>query len=492
MKRLAASCFGALSLALGGCASLYFSDAGPPPAPVRYELAHLPFAEYWTGIVFNGEKIGFAHLSVSPIPAAPPRYEIRAEASFSLRFLGYEKKVVLRSRDVVREDLTLVEFDYAYRIDGAEQRVTGRYEAGALTATIVAGGKPTEQRLAADRPVYPSSAIALYPVVHGLTPGRDYRYLVYSGELQALAEVEQRVAAYETSKLFAGTAFRVETSLHGQTATTWFDHHGRPLLELTMRGVMISALEDEGRAKRYVALGALNRNESLVEFGLVRVDPPIERPRRVAALKVAVSGVDRLPPSDGVQRCARDGDGVVCEIHGAVVERGGDSAALRERYLRPSVTVPSRDPAITRLAAEIAGGAPPREAVAQILRWLDANIEKAPVDVFSALDVLESRKAECQGHAYLYAALARASGIPTRVVNGLAYSEQLNGFLYHSWAESLIGSDWTAVDPTFGQAAADATHIKLVEGESLADLVPLLDWVGRAQIRVLAVQQAQP
>jgi hypothetical protein len=490
LKRLAAWTIGALSAALGGCASMYFSDAGPPPAPIRYELAHLPFGEYWTGIIFNGEKIGFSHLAVSRVPAEPPRYEIRSEASFVLRFLGIEKKVLLRAHDVVREDLALVEFDYGYHIDGSDLRVKGRQEGGELTATIVAGGKPTGQRLATEGKVYPSSAIALYPVVHGLTPGRDYRYRVYSGELQTLVDVEQSVAAYEKSELFAGTAFRVETSMHGQSSTTWFDPHGKPLLELTMRGVMISALEDEDSAKRYIALGAMNKKESLVEFGLIRSVPPIESPRRVSSLKVSLSGVDRLPPSDLAQRCGRDHGGAVCEIRGAVVETVGANrlAAVRERYLRPSVTVQSRDPSVRRLAEEIAGGMAPQEASARILRWLDANVEKAPLDVFSALDVLEKRKAECQGHVYLYTALARAAGIPTRVVNGLAYSEDLNGFLYHSWAESLIGSDWIAVDPTFGQTAADATHIKLIEGESLADLVPLLDWVGRTQIRVLAVE----
>jgi hypothetical protein len=48
------------------------------------------------------------------------------------------------------------------------------------------------------------------------------------------------------------------------------------------------------------------------------------------------------------------------------------------------------------------------------------------------------------------------------------------------------------VDPTFGQAAADATHIKLVEGENLADLIPLTDWVGKVKIRVLDVEHRRP
>jgi hypothetical protein len=74
------------------------------------------------------------------------------------------------------------------------------------------------------------------------------------------------------------------------------------------------------------------------------------------------------------------------------------------------------------------------------------------------------------------------------VVNGLVYSEQFQGFLYHSWSESLVGGRWQPVDPTFGQAEADATHIRVVEGESPADVLPLLERVGKVGIRVLAVE----
>jgi transglutaminase-like putative cysteine protease len=115
------------------------------------------------------------------------------------------------------------------------------------------------------------------------------------------------------------------------------------------------------------------------------------------------------------------------------------------------------------------------------------NIEQEPVDVFTALDVLSRKKAECQGHTYLYAAFARSLGIPTRVVNGIVYSQHYSGFLYHAWAESLIGDHWITVDPTLVQLPADATHIKFVEGESFLDLMPMVDLVGRLQVQIIAV-----
>jgi transglutaminase-like putative cysteine protease len=105
------------------------------------------------------------------------------------------------------------------------------------------------------------------------------------------------------------------------------------------------------------------------------------------------------------------------------------------------------------------------------------------VDAFSATDVLRERRAECQGHAYLFAALARALGLPTRVVNGVVYLEEYGGFLYHSWNEVFVqGAGWRPVDPTFAQPLADATHVALVEGESALELAPLAGMLGRARV----------
>ena len=492
---LVAGLAGALALALGGCASVYFHDAGPAPT-VQHELAKLPFTEYWTGIVFNGEKIGFTHFTIRK-EAGTQHYEIRSEASFVLRFLGFEKKVQLKSRDVIRGDLTLVDFAYEYSIDGSELKVTGRREVGNLAATIVTGGTPTEQRLPVEGNLYPSSVIALYPVLYGLEIGREHGYLVYSGETQSIREVTQRVISYERSELFLGNAFKLETAMGGQGVTTWIGPDGRPVFELALRGAMISFLEDSSSATRYLALASLNKNESLIDYSIVRTDRPIDDPRAVSALRVALSGAEHSPPSDAWQRCTTEQPEILCEI-GRAVRPGATDAPppldkLRARYLEPSIAVQSRDPIVRRLADTIAGGSTSdEERIARILQWLDQNIEKAPIDVFSAVDVLMQRKAECQGHAYLYTALARAAGVPTRMVNGLVYSEEFRGFLYHSWAESLVGDDWRVVDPTFGQAAADATHIKLVEGENLADLIPLTEWVGKVKIRVLDVEHRRP
>lgn len=481
------------ALAAPGCAGRYFHDAGPPPAgPVPpHRLDDWPYREYWQGVVFNGEKIGFSRLSIEPLGA--DRYRLRSEAAFRLRFLGIDKRVNLQAADEVDGELRLLRFVHDYELDGHRLHLDGRVEGETLHVAITSAGNTTTERYPLPGVVHPASAIALYPVRYGLGLGAHYRYLVYDGQTQSLAEVEQRVEAYERSELFTGAAYRIVTTLHGQRTRTWMDARGRPLLEMALNGVLISALEDEGVARRDLIAASLNKRESLLDYSLVRVGTPLPAARRARRLELVLSGLAQVPPSDDRQHCAREEAAVRCEIRVPDSDASNAAAALAEseaaRYLAPSVAVPSHDPRVRALAAEIAGGEErPQARIARILDWIERNIRKEAVDVFSALDVLDSRRAECQGHAYLYAALARALGLPTRVVNGLAYSEDLQGFLYHTWAETHVGGAWQAVDPTFGQRRADATHLKLIEGEHLAELVPLVDLIGKIRLEVRAYE----
>jgi len=101
-----------------------------------------------------------------------------------------------------------------------------------------------------------------------------------------------------------------------------------------------------------------------------------------------------------------------------------------------------------------------------------------------ALTSLKSRTGNCQTHARLYTALARAAGIPTRFVSGLVHLDG-KGFLYHSWAESLLNGRWVAVDPTYNQVPTDPTHLKFFEGHLPEDMSPIIAIIGRIKINVL-------
>ncbi|HEU4353828.1 MAG TPA: transglutaminase-like domain-containing protein [Burkholderiales bacterium] len=463
---------------LAGCSTAYFKDAGAPPRADAFTLENWPHRDLWTGLVFNGDKIGFTRRQVRAAAGAPERWEIESEAVMRLQFFGVDKRVRLHAVDRVRSDLTLEAFRYEHEIDGSMMQVAGTDNDGVLAVDIAARGSSERKTFKIERPLYPSSALAFLPVSDGLRVGRGARYAVFHGETQAIAEAEQAVLAYETSALFEGPAFKVATRLLGLETTTWIGADGRPLLELAMQGVLVSALEDEARARRYLVEASLNKRDALVEFSLLRAGP-IEQPRRVSRMEIVLAGVpETFDVADPA--CRRAADRLECRIDRAEPLPGGDPA----RHLAPTLAVPSKLGEITSLAREItAGAASDEERIGRLIAWMDANIAKEAVDAFSAADVLRARRAECQGHSYLFAAFARALGVPARVVNGIAYSEEHGGFLYHTWNEAWIaGRGWRPVDATFGQAHADATHVKLIEGETAAELAPLVNLVGRVRV----------
>lgn len=475
-------------LALPGCASRYFQDAGPPPEPPRLALAAWPYREYWTAIVFNGNKIGYAHVEVAPAARPGEPHEIRAESALRLRFLGYDKRVALRSHDRVRDDLTLESFEYEYDIDGARLELAGRMEGDALRARVTNAGRVTDLALRPGEPVYPASAIAMMPALRGLKVGAEHTYAVFSGEAQRIAPVMQRVEAYERSTLFEGPAWKVATEMLGLRTTTWIDAQARPMLDIGLGGVIIAGLEDEARAKRYLTGGALNQSEALLDLAVIRLPEPLGDPRALASLRLAIEAPPGtpVPPAGNAQRCDAKGGRIECALWAG---RASDAKAPEspvDAYLKPSLAVPSTDAEIRALATRIAAGHAGAPAqVDAIVAWMQANIRREPADVFSALDVLKLQRAECQGHAYLFAALARALGIPTRVANGLVYAPELQGFAYHTWNESLLNGNWVGIDATLGEPHADATHLAIVYGESPADLAPIAAWIGRTRIEVL-------
>ena len=476
---------------------MYFHDAGEPPRPPpQFTLHELPFDEYWTGLVFNGNKIGFTHLAISPVPDAGDLYELRARAILNFHFLGIEKKVSLQSIDRVNADLTVERTRGDYNLDGNRLKVTGNMTGEGFRVAIESRGEVHHEVHPVQGPLYPSSVIALYPVLHGLEVGRRYVYDVYDGETQSVATVTQEIVGFEASDLFEGHAFKIRTRLHGQEVTTWLGTTGLPLLEMSMGGVFIAGLESEEMARRYLTRAALNKQESVLEFSRVRAVPAVTKPRSVGAMTVELGGLGEfVVPSDERQRCRQRESVARCEILSARRPAASlvDETGEQQRYLRSTVTVPSAHAAIRELARRIAGPRMDRqEQIVSLVDWIRDNVENVAVDSFSALDVLATRKAECQGNTYLYAALARSLEIPTRVVNGLVSSESYGGgFFYPTWAESRVRDGWISVDPTFGQANADATHIKLLEGESLDQLAPLVGLMGKLNATVVAAEHGK-
>ncbi len=474
---------------LQGCAGMYFKETDPPANIIKFALHDWPYEEYWTGIVFNGNKIGFSHLRMAKDEKRPGTFLITSEASMHFRFLAVDKKVKLFSRDWVNPDLTINGFVYDYDMDGNRMKLYGVVRNNVLTVVIDSSAGQTTEQFPLARPIYPTSVINLLPVFKGLEVNTNYAYDVYDGESQRMTSLTQEIQGYESSELFAGEAFKIKTSMHGQDVTTWINTSAEPVLEMSMNGIFIAGLESEDMARQYLTLAALNKEETLLNFSLINTDRPLDLPRQTNLLELELTGTGDMQgfPNDMRQQCSANGDTTTCRVNGSTSPI--EITDFARDYLNSSIAIPTRHPTISRILNVVTKDlSSDYDKLSAIMDWIQLHIDPVATDVFTALDVLQQRKAECQGFSFLFASFARSAGIPTRVVNGIVYSEQHDGFLYHTWVESQVDGQWQSIDPIFGQLHADATHIKFVEGDNTADLTPLLSVIGKLSARIVEAE----
>ena len=106
-----------------------------------------------------------------------------------------------------------------------------------------------------------------------------------------------------------------------------------------------------------------------------------------------------------------------------------------------------------------------------ILEWITANIEyKNCIETLDATEIIRYKQGKCTEYAILFASMARCAGIPTKVVLGELYKREI--WILHMWNEVWLGQ-WISLDPTQGGCVSGISHIKLGEGTSLAEILPL-------------------
>jgi len=302
-----------------------------------------------------------------------------------------------------------------------------------------------------------------------------------------LLEVEGREKMVSKKKEI--TAYRIKESFKGFTVTSWVGEDGETVKEESPLGfVLKSETKEEALSKL-----PKGRGTDIIELSAVPVSGLIGKPYP-RYLKVRMKGIGFDPPTaERVQGFKVEGGRQT--VKGDVVEIAQEdlknissySIPYRKNELKifcePSLLIQSDDQVIISEAKKIVGKE--RDAVTvvkMLLNWMHDNIEKRPtMSIPSAREVLKMRAGDCNEHAALFTAFARSLGIPARICGGIVYSR--GSFYYHAWDEVFL-QDWISVDPLMNQFPADATHIKLVEGD-LDKQLPLLGLLGKLKVEVV-------
>lgn len=199
---------------------------------------------------------------------------------------------------------------------------------------------------------------------------------------------------------------------------------------------------------------------------------------------------DRLGNSYAVYEGLKVGGELRVFVHATAVQRlvyvnadaplGSPPPGRLAEFLRPSPYVESDDPSIVSLARQLVSGARTyREALARIADWVsssvayDESVSKLPnYRELGALWALNARKGVCLQFSRLFVALARAVGIPARLVEG--FNVQPPGVEWsgstHAFVEAYIpGYGWLPIEPQrsgmwLGFAPPAPGYVVLVRG----------------------------
>jgi hypothetical protein len=383
----------------------------------------------------------------------------------------------------------LLSFRAAWAGDGGARTVRGTCDGSTCKATLEAPGSREERTIEGVRDTADlADGVRLAAARRSTVSGgqldleklrvREVQDVFVRRDRVAGAGVEEEVAVVAESE--AGDRMAAEYRVADD---------GR-VVEIRLGEAIVARPEAEEVAKRL---------DTIDLFALARVALPAQLPRAVP--KAIVYRLSGLPPAfqknDARQRFERAKGGVT--VLTVTARRPAATDPAKDTPLARAAAGASQDdlastpqanadaPEIRRLAQEAVGGAKGTyEAARRLSDHVYRTLEKAyGASHDRASDVLAAGKGDCTEHAVLLVALARAAGIPARGVHGLVYAQYDDGqpaLYWHAWVEVRSAGEWIAMDPTFGQPVADATHVALGAG-SQVDTIGLL-----GALKVLAVE----
>lgn len=456
-------------------------DAPPPMITLSGTEKITENIEEWWGVFYRGEKIGYATQTITPKPKG---YRLADRSVLNLNLLGTVQPAATRLEMEANEEWILEKFDFELRSNDIRFHARGTVDEGKLSLEIASGGHKSTRELRLTQAPYLLAALKPYVVTQQLESGKKFLFSTF--DPSTLSQQVTTVVIEGRERIRIGErmepAIRLRQSFRGISVMSWVDGHGRTLKEESSGGLSLvrqDALEARNLPGRAVTL-------DMVSQTAIPLDTPLNDAQAKDWIQFKLAGVNlaNFPLHGGRQKLVDDRLDIRLEdLKQLNVPEIPVQEARLASYLQPTPFLQTDHPAIQTLAAKIVGGETHGyRAALKIKDWVYREIAKEPtVSIPNALEVLQTKKGDCNEHTVLFNALARAAGIPAKTVVGVVYVR--GAFYYHAWSEIWLGQ-WISLDSVLNQFPADVTHIKFLEGE-IDRQIDLLQLIGNLKIEVM-------
>lgn len=430
-----------------------------------------PAAEQWFSVLLDGRKIGSF---VSSRTVEDKRVTTHQDLRIEFDRAGTGIALGSSETNVESTDGKPLAFTSIARLSDSETRIEGKVADGTMHLTVH-NGDSTEERTAP----WPTGALMaeglrLASLGVPLESGRSHTELAFQSASLDAIEVTSTIGPREAVSLPAGkkNLFRIDQvfAFAGTPVrnTAWVDAE-RDIHKLTMPaiGVDLTLIECDKACAT-----APNQDTNIFDRTLMPAPRALSRAELNGGLRYTLSpraGGSALHLAETSEQSVRvAGKDIVVEVYASARQGLGGSPDPADSM--PNDWLQSAAPEIVEMAIK----ATKRSSTdAERMRALESFVagfisnKNLGVGYASALQVARNPQGDCTEHALLLAALGRAVGIATRVVDGLAYAPGFAGnehvFVPHAWVYAWVNERWQSFDAALG--GFDAGHIAFSSGD---------------------------
>ena len=482
--------------------------SGPVWAESTASQGQIIFDRYYT-IELQQQRCGYARMAVRE---SADQITSMSYMRINLQQFGTDLLLVIKS--FVRETPAgeLISIDKISYSNGAEVTKRAVLEGQELVVTTTIYGRQETERFAVPAEGFttnPGLERLLKPILN--SPGQSIKVNLLSLDgKNPFSLCSMEIIGPETIQVYGqatkATKIKGILTVDGldMPGTFWTDSEGELAARISFGGLSINSLAAE-KAQAKNTVGSFDLTSlSLIE-PKVALKNPVQAKRAVYRLKLKKSDQPMfdLPETDMQRIVGKGKDYVDVEVNRedtTKLEEVRAKEAPRELalYLEDSLYLDWKTPSVKAAAEQIKSASDkPWDIALALYKYVDATIyiKTFEVSFDPASNVLASHRGDCTEHAVLLGALARARGLPSRIVTGLVQVTGLAGhqtaFGYHAWTEVRINGRWIALDAALHQAPADVSHIALgvsaLNGsDPAADTsAGLLQVIGKLEIEVL-------
>jgi hypothetical protein len=418
--------------------------------------------DVWHSYVADGNRYGYIHTVVVRLPDG--NYRITQESRLLVDLLGMNKEEITeRGEYVVAADYRPVSIAVEGKRESGATRITGRSRGAAFEVTATVAG--IDRSGVFDRP----GAIVPEPCLDDWLADRPAGFA--AGEVTLLAEESctpkpAKVRRIGSRPGEAGVSWAIDEGPLDGNQRLVLDADGVCLERSAAGGLMVIR-----RAPAEQARDISHRKMNGPDVLMFPLGKEVGSPEFLESLTVELKWKDipfeRFRLEDDRQRIVeRTHEG---NQYRAIVRIEAPKPLTTPArlpivgpefapYLGESRYIKPHDERIIAVAREvIRGKTDALEAVKALSAWMLKNVEPALIaETLTGPEVLACRKGKCSEFAILFASLARAAGIPTRIVLGEVY----------------VGR-WIPVDAGADEVGTSFVLVKLIDHETVEGTQPL-------------------